>query len=106
MSLFVQRFVYCKNGRLIEKSKIADLKGKNDKYIIKVNDANNIDKLIKNEKIEILDDTTILIEIDKEKIFNFAKKLDKENIKIYEIIKKEQTLEEAFLEKIGGNKID
>ena len=73
MSLFVQRFVYYKNGRLIEKSKIDDLKEKSDKYIIKVNDANNIDKLIKNEKIEILDDTTILIEIDKEKIFNFAK---------------------------------
>lgn len=93
-------------GELIEENDIYNLKEENDKYIIKVNDTNNVKKLMKNEKIDVIDNTTILVEKDKEDIFSFAKKLDKENIKVYEIIKETKTLEEAFLERTGGNKID
>ena len=93
-------------GELIEENDIYNLKEENDKYIIKVNDTNNVKKIMKNEKIDVIDNTTILVEKDKEDIFSFAKKLDEENIKVYEIIKEKKTLEEAFLERTGGNKID
>ena len=95
-----------KNGQIIETSKIGDIKktSKNEQFILEIENTKSIKDLYK-EAI-ILDERTFKITIEKQNIPEIVFNLAKNNIKIYEVKKEEKSLEEAFFEKTGGNKID
>ncbi len=95
-----------KNGQIIETSKIGDIKktSKNEQFILEIENTKSIKDLYK-EAI-ILDERTFKITIEKQNIPELIFNLAKNNIKIYEVKKEEKSLEEAFFEKTGGNKID
>ena len=58
------------------------------------------------ENDEIIDNNTIKVYRDKDGIALLIKSLVEKGILIYEVKLVELTLEEAFLKKAGGNKID
>lgn len=95
-----------KNGQIIETSKIGDIKktSRNEQFILEIENTKFIKDLYK-EAI-ILDERTFKITIEKQNIPELIFNLAKNNIKIYEVKKEEKSLEEAFFEKTGGNKID
>lgn len=94
-----------KNGKVVETSEMSDLKhsSKELSYEIEISDT----KLIKDlPNITIIDDHKFEILCSKEEIPELNKYLVKNNINVYMISEKTTTLEEAFLLKTGGNKID
>ena len=61
--------------------------------------------LIKDSRMENLTKTSFEINLKREDVPAFVRKLVKNKIDIFEIKELEMTLEEAFLKKAGGNKI-
>lgn len=96
---FCNKVLIIDNGTIIENNEVKKFKNKNNSYIIKVNNTKNI-KLT--GMYEVTKDS-FCINLEKEDIANVIKMLVEQNIKIYEVVQKELTLEEAFLKKVGGN---
>lgn len=95
-----------KNGEIIESTSVKKAKKADQtSYIISLSKISGIDKYL-NENDEVLEDNKIRVFIDKEEIMKFAKKLDDNGYKVYEFVLETLTLEDAFLNKAGGNKID
>lgn len=95
-----------KNGEIIESTSVQKAKKADQtSYIISLSKISGIDKYL-NENDEVLEDNKIRVFIDKEEIMKFAKKLDDNGYKVYELVLETLTLEDAFLNKAGGNKID
>jgi ABC-2 type transport system ATP-binding protein len=95
-----------KNGEIIESTSVQKAKKADQtSYIISLSKISGIDKYL-NENDEVLEDNKIRVFIDKEEIMKFAKKLDDNEYKVYELVLETLTLEDAFLNKAGGNKID
>jgi len=94
-----------RNGEVIDQKKMKDFrKTKESEYIFEVD---NID-LIKNvvDKYDVIGEKRIKFKIEKNDIPDMIEKMIKNNIKIYEVTARNMSLEEAFLTKTGGNKID
>ena len=75
------------------------------RYVLKVEDSKkakeyltNLDKVLDRQHIEVFK--------DEEEVAEFIALLVKYDIKVYEVIREQLTLEEAFMKKSGGNKID
>lgn len=96
-----------KNGEIVEKTNIEDLKKEilEECYILEINDSIKVKDIVKN-KCEILDNKHIKIYANKIELPDITKELERNQIIVYTITKEEITLENAFLKKIGGNKID
>ncbi|MBQ2835857.1 MAG: ABC transporter ATP-binding protein [Clostridia bacterium] len=96
-----------KNGIIVEETDIEKLKNETMKecYIFEVDDSSKLKNIIKNQYI-ILDNKHIKIYINKEELPIITKELEKNELIIYTITKKEIKLEDVFLKKIGGNNID
>ena len=95
-----------KNGEIIEYTSVKKAKKADQtSYIISLSKISGIDKYL-NENDEVLEDNKIRVFIDKEEIMKFARKLDDNGYKVYEFVLETLTLEDAFLNKAGGNKID
>ena len=91
---------------IIEENSISKIKEIDEnKYIIKVNDIKKIKKLL-NSNDKIIDDNYIEVIKDEKEIAEFIKVLVNNNIDIYEVKKEVLTLEEAFMNRAGGKKID
>ena len=95
-----------KNGEIIKTSSIDEIKNmhNNKQYIIEIDNTENIKKLFENA--DILDKNHFKIGILKEEIPSLVEKLVQNNVKLYGIKEEEQTLEDAFFEKTGGNVIE
>lgn len=95
-----------KNGEIITIATIDDIrKADKSSYLIKLNNTDDLkDVLFMDDKI--IDERYIKVYIDEENIPALLKKLSKKGKKVYEIRKDTLTLEEAFISKAGGNKID
>lgn len=95
-----------KNGEIITIASIDDIrKADKSSYLIKLNNTDDLkDVLFMDDKI--IDERYIKVYIDEENIPALLKKLSKKGKKVYEIRKDTLTLEEAFISKAGGNKID
>lgn len=95
-----------KNGKLIETNEINKIKTSNESstYIIEIDNTKILEN--PNNDITILSNTLFKINCSKHKIPKIIKNLIKNKIKIYSIKEEEQTLEDAFLLKMGGNTID
>ena len=94
-----------KDGVIIETSNIKTLKRINNElcYQIEVDSTNNINLLFKNE---IINDNLVKVWCNKEFIPVVIESLVNSNVKIYSVKEEELSLEDAFLERTGGNTID
>lgn len=103
---FCNKVCVIKNGQVIETTEVKKFKKDAVKnvYYIEVDNTKKALKVIKNSNI--VDDNKIKAMISKEEIPLLIKKLIKEDILIYQIYEAEISLEEAFLNKVGGNIID
>lgn len=95
-----------KNGEIIETSSVKDAKkASKSSYIIELNKTDGINEYLKDDDI-IVDMDTIKVYRDKKNISKFIKLLLDNDYEVYEVRLETLTLEEAFLEKAGGNIID
>lgn len=101
---FCTKACIIKNGVIIDTLNIEELKkdSNNSYYIIEVEDTNSIDI----DGLEIINSKELKASVSKEEISEIIKKLVKNKTNIYTVTKKTITLEEAFLQKTGGNIID
>lgn len=103
---FCNKVCIIQNGTIIESNEVKKLKKEvsNSKYIFEVSNSTLVNNVIDN--IKVLDSTHFSIKSKKEEIPNIITKLINNNILIYEVYENKISLEEAFLNKTGGNKID
>lgn len=94
-----------KNGSVIESSSIKDFKRVSNElcFMIEVDSIDNVNLLFKNE---IINNNMIRVWCNKEFIPVIIESLVKSNVKIYSVKEEEISLEDAFLQKTGGNSID
>lgn len=93
-------------GKIISTESINELKhDNNSKYVIELNNLNNIDKFLK-EKDKKLENNFIEVNKNKDDISDFIFELLKSGYKVYQVKEKEKSLEQAFLERIGGDNND
>lgn len=103
---FCNRVCIISKGKILEEASIEDLKKMDEaRYVLKVEDSKkakeyltNLDKVLDKQRIEVFK--------DEEEVAEFIALLVKYDIKVYEVIREQLTLEEAFMKKSGGNKID
>ena len=95
-----------KNGEVVETSDLEDVKHSNTdiSYILNIDDTSKLKEL--NGSINIIDKNNFEILCGKDEIPDLLKYLLNNDIKVYLVNEKVTTLEEAFLKKTGGNKID
>ena len=106
LETFCNKVCIIKNGRIMEMSKIEDVKKDNTNEILFiVDDTYESKKILPN--INVIEDNKFKIQIkSNEEIPGIVKALVENNIKIYGIREEEISLEEAFLKRTGGNVID
>ena len=103
---FCNKVCIISKGEIIEENSIAKIKEIDEnKYIIKINDSKLVKDLLKNND-KIIDEKHIEVIKDEEEIADFIKVLVNRNINIYEVKKEVLTLEEAFINRAGGKKIE
>lgn len=95
-----------KSGEIIESSSVKDVK-KTEKtsYLVALDNTEDVDRLL-GEEDEVIDNQHIRVYMDKSEVNDFIKKLIDNGYGIYEFRLETITLEDAFLKKAGGNKID
>lgn len=104
---FCNRICIIQKGEILEEKDIKELKEKEtSSYVMEVENTDDILNIIQDKKIEILNKTNFRINLNKEELSEFITKLYSMNIKVYETKKENVSLEEAFLKRTGGNKID
>ena len=103
---FCNKVCIIKNGEVIETSEISKIKkeASQEFKIFEVNDVNTAKKVI-NDLI-ILDENKFKLNVPKDEVPEIINKLVENKVKIYEVKQEEKTLEDAFLEKTGGNIIE
>ena len=91
--------------KIIEENSIEEIKKQDDnRYRLKIDNTSRLSKTLKIE--QIINEHYFEVIMDEEEIAQFIKKLIEKDIKVYEVNKEELTLEEAFIKKAGGKKID
>ncbi len=103
---FCNKVCIIQNGKVIETSEVKKLKKEiiESSYIFEVEDTSNINNIIKNANV--IDDSHFIVNIQREEIPEVIANLVNKKIPIYEVKENIVSLEEAFLNKTGGNKID
>ena len=103
---FITTACVIQNGKVISTSSVKKLKQKSTTtFKIDLNTTKGIDKVLK-DKYEIIDEDSIELFVEKEEITKYIKKLIDNKYEIYQVVKEELSLEEAFIQMTGGNKID
>ncbi len=103
---FCNKVCILSHGELLEENTIAKIKEIDEnKYIIKVSNLKKILKFL-NSCDRVIDDNYVEVIRDEKDIAKFIKELVNNNIDIFEVKKEELSLEEAFIRRAGGKKID
>ena len=103
---FCNRVCILSKGSIIEEASIEEIKeADEDKYVLKVHNAKDCKEFLRKED-KIVDSKHIEVIRDEEDIAHFIRLLVQNNIDIYEVKKEDLSLEEAFIKKSGGKKID
>lgn len=103
---FCNRVCIISHGQIVEETTISEIKNLDEnKYTIKLNNPQKAKKLLKKEG-KIINDNYLEVIKDEQAIAAFIKELVKNDILIYEVKKETLSLEEAFINKAGGKKID
>ena len=102
------RIIAIKNGKIITNDTIDNFKTFSNEttYILELDNLDNLDQVILKYKYEAISKNKIRIYISKEKITNLMEVLIKNNYQIYSMIQEKLTSEQAFIKKVGENKID
>lgn len=102
------RIIAIKNGKIISDEKIEEFKAysKESTFILELNTINKLEKAILDYKFEILEKNKIRVYISKEDISQLMQNLITHNYQVYSVNEEEMTSEEAFIKKVGDNKID
>ena len=103
---FITNACIIQNGVIKAISSVSDLK-KLDKpsFVIDLDKTDGLEKVIK-EEYQVLKNNMVKVFIEREKMPELLNKLLKAKYKVYEVRMLEMSLEDAFLEKTGGNVID
>lgn len=103
---FCNKVCIIKNGTVIETSEISKIKKETNKdiEIFEVDDVNLAKRVI--DGIEIIESSKFKLNVSKENVPDVINTLVNKGIKIYEVKQEVNTLEDAFLEKTGGNVIE
>ena len=103
---FITTACVIQNGKVISTSSVKKLKQKSTTtFKIDLNTTKGIDKVL-NDNYKIIDEDSIELYVEKEEITKYIKKLIDNKYEIYQVVKEELSLEEAFIQMTGGNKID
>ena len=104
---FCNKICIIQNGAVIESSDIVSLKKKmsDSLYVFELNTVKDLNKIIK-QSIEILNDNMFRLKINREDIPELIRNLVNNDYLIYQVAEFQISLEDAFLEKTGGNTID
>ena len=104
---FCTKVCIIQNGSVIETSDVVELKKKvaDSVYVFELDKVKNLDKVI-DTKIELINETAFRMKAKKEEIPTLIKKLVENDYSVYQVTPFQVSLEDAFLEKTGGNKID
>jgi ABC-2 type transport system ATP-binding protein len=102
---FITDVCFIKNGFIIKNASIEEVKanGAKPSYVIELDKVDGVDKVLDNVTVR---GNTITIQATKEEIPDVIKKLVKKDYKIYSVSMLMISLEDAFLNIAGGNKID
>lgn len=102
------RIIAIKNGKIITDDKIESFKtfSSEDTYILELNHINNLEQVIQEHKFEKIEENKIRIYTTKEEISKVMQKLIENNYQVYSVQKEKLTTEQAFIKKVGENKID
>lgn len=102
----VNKVCIIKNGQIIETSGISEIKkeAKTNYKIFEINDTSTIKEILPGAII--IDKNKFKIDAVREEVPEIVEILVNKKISIYEVRKEEKSLEEAFLEKTGGNVIE
>ena len=102
------RIIAIKNGKIVTDETIDEFKqiSSESTYILEINNIDNLDKVMQDYKFEIVDKNKIRVYISKEKVSKITQKLLTNNYKVYLVQEEKFTSEEAFIKKVGENKID
>lgn len=101
---FCTKITIIKNGKIVETNDINKLRhsSDNDGFIFEVSDL----KKIPLNDIVVIDNNKFKVNVDRNDIPKIIKKLVDNDIEIYQVYECQISLEDAFLEKTGGNVID
>jgi len=103
---FCNKVCILSKGKIIEENTIEEIKKVDEnKYIIKIDNTKKIGKQL-SKTVKIMDEHYFEVIKDEEEIASMIKELVEKEVKIYEVKKDILTLEEAFINKAGGKKID
>jgi ABC-2 type transport system ATP-binding protein len=102
---FCNKICIINNGQVINYLETKQIQKmlKTTNYLLELNNI-NIDKYLNDYKI--IDERHIKISTDNQNLNKILKKLINNNIKIYEVKKEVLSLEDVFLQLVGGNTID
>ena len=103
---FVTNTCIIQNGKILSNTSVKELKKKNrTTFKIDLDTTKGIDKII-DKQGRIIDDDSIELYVEKDEITAYIAKFIKEGYKVYQVVMEELSLEEAFIQMTGGNKID
>lgn len=103
---FVTDTCIIKNGVIVSTSSIKELKKlSHTTFKIELNTTKDVDKLFK-EKCKIIDEDSMELQVEKDEITKCIDKLIKKDYQVYQVVMEELSLEDAFIQKTGGNVID
>lgn len=102
------RIIAIKNGRIITNDTIDNFKTFSNEttYILELDHLDNLDQVILNHKYEIVSKNKIRVYISKEEMTKLMESLIKNKYQIYSMQEEKLTSEQAFIKKVGENKID
>ena len=102
------RIIAIKNGKIITNDTIDNFKTFSNEttYILELDNLDNLDQVILKYKYEVISKNKIRVYITKEEITNFMENLIKSRYQIYSMQEEKLTSEQAFIKKVGENKID
>ena len=103
---FCSSYCIIQNGKIISQTTAKDLKKDDDSvYTIMLDKTRGVKKALGIE-VDVVSDDEIRIHAQKEEIPDIISALVKNDFRIYSVTEDELSLEDAFLKKTGGNKID
>lgn len=102
------RIIAIKNGRLIADDSIEGFKkvSNQNTYIFSLDKTDNLKETLINIEFDILEENKIRVYTDKENVSEVMEKLIQNEYKVYSVQEEKLTSEEAFIKKVGENKID
>ena len=102
------RIIVIKNGRIITNDTIDNFKTFSNEttYVLELDHLDNLDQVILNYKYEIVSKNKIRVYISKEEMAKLMESLIKNKYQIYSMQEEKLTSEQAFMKKVGENKID